>query len=97
MFIKHYPKSLNPAPLGGVADCSNLEYTSGNVIDGRRPCLPDADGLTDTSFTPTRVFGWQFRQYLNLDSHHPLIHKLGVVRTLYERSDNRVTDAIYMT
>ena len=31
-------------------------------------------------------------QYLNFGSHHPLIHKLGVIRTLYERSDNVITD-----
>ena len=31
-------------------------------------------------------------QYLNIDSHHPLIHKLRVIRTLYERSDNIITD-----
>ena len=29
-------------------------------------------------------------QYLHYTSHHP---KLGVVRTLYERSDNIVTDS----
>ena len=31
-------------------------------------------------------------QYLHFISHHSLQHKLGVVRTLYERSDNIVTD-----
>ena len=30
-------------------------------------------------------------QYLNFESHHPLQHKLGVVRTLYDRCDNIVT------
>ena len=31
-------------------------------------------------------------QYLNFGSHHPLQHKLGVIRTLYDRCDNIVTD-----
>ena len=31
-------------------------------------------------------------QYLNFGSHHPLIHKLGVIRILYERSDNIIID-----
>ena len=34
-------------------------------------------------------------QYQHFGSHHTLIHKLGVVRTLYERSDNIVTDEKY--
>ena len=31
-------------------------------------------------------------QYLNFGSHRPLQHKLDVIRTLYGRCDNRVTD-----
>ncbi|XP_072028489.1 uncharacterized protein [Amphiura filiformis] len=31
-------------------------------------------------------------QYLNLNSHHPLQHKLGVVRTLLDRAERIVTD-----
>ena len=31
-------------------------------------------------------------QYLNFESHYPLPHKLGVIRTLYDRCDNIVTD-----
>ena len=27
-------------------------------------------------------------KYLMFDSHHPLIHKLGVIRTLFHRADN---------
>jgi len=33
-------------------------------------------------------------QYLSFNSHHPLEHKLGVIRTLYERNDNIVTEEI---
>ena len=29
---------------------------------------------------------------MNFNSHHPIQHKLGVVRTLYERADNIITD-----
>ena len=31
-------------------------------------------------------------QYLNYESHHPLHHKLGVIRTLYDRKNNIVTE-----
>ena len=31
-------------------------------------------------------------QYLNFSSHHSLNHKLGVIRTLYDRCDNIVTE-----
>ena len=31
-------------------------------------------------------------QYLNFDSHHPLQHKLGVVRTLLDRMDKIVSE-----
>ena len=31
-------------------------------------------------------------QYFNLDSHHPLPNKLGLVRTLYERDDNIIME-----
>ena len=31
-------------------------------------------------------------QYLSCQSHHPLVHKLGVIRTLFDREDNIVTD-----
>ena len=31
-------------------------------------------------------------QYLNYKSHHPLHQKLGVIRTLYDRKDNLVTE-----
>ena len=29
------------------------------MIDGMRPCLPNADDLSDISFCPIRVLGWQ--------------------------------------
>ena len=32
-------------------------------------------------------------RYLNFGSHHPLQHKLGIIRTLYDRCDNIVTDS----
>ena len=32
-------------------------------------------------------------QYLHFESHHPVIHKLGVVRTLLDRSRNIVTES----
>ncbi len=31
-------------------------------------------------------------QYLSFESHHPLAHKLGVIRTLFDRKDNLITD-----
>ena len=33
------------------------------AIDGMRPCLPDADGLSDTSFCPIQVLGWQLHSF----------------------------------
>ena len=31
-------------------------------------------------------------QYLSFESHHPLPHKLSIIRTLYERADNVIIE-----
>ena len=33
------------------------------AIDGMKPCHPDADGLSDTSFCPIWVLGWQLNSF----------------------------------
>ena len=73
----------------------NIKFTQEPCKDNKLPFLDclisvESDGTLSTTVyrKPTHT-----EQYLQFDSHHPLIHKLGVIRTLQYRADTIITDS----
>ncbi|XP_072025293.1 uncharacterized protein [Amphiura filiformis] len=72
----------------------HIKFTNDPEKDGQLPFLDtlvkrQTDGTVKVSIyrKPTHT-----DQYLAFDSHHPLEHKLSVIRTLFHRADTLVTD-----
>ncbi|XP_072030175.1 uncharacterized protein [Amphiura filiformis] len=73
---------------------SNIKFTQESSKDNRLAfldCLvqvnPDNTLSTTVYRKPTHT-----DQYLQFGSHHPLVHKLGVIRTLYHRADTIISE-----
>ncbi|XP_072020645.1 uncharacterized protein [Amphiura filiformis] len=73
---------------------SHIKFTSEPEVDGflaflDTKVLRNADGSVSISIyrKPTHT-----DQYLHFDSHHPIAHKLSVIRTLFHRAEIAVTD-----
>ncbi|XP_072182282.1 uncharacterized protein [Diadema setosum] len=71
---------------------THISFTQETCKDGHLAFLDvevhvDSDGTLSTSVyrKPTHT-----DQYLNFQSHHPLVHKLAVIRTLFHRADTIV-------
>ncbi|XP_072046288.1 uncharacterized protein [Amphiura filiformis] len=73
---------------------SHIKFTSESEVNGYLAFLDtkvsrNADGTVSISIyrKPTHT-----DQYLHFDSHHPIAHKLSVIRTLFHRAEIAVTD-----
>ncbi|XP_072022890.1 uncharacterized protein [Amphiura filiformis] len=68
---------------------TNIKFTQEGTDDNKLPFLDclvkiQGDGTLSTSVYRKAT---HTDQYLLFDSHHPLIHKLGVIKTLYHRAE----------
>ena len=82
--------------LNTLDESGNIKFAYEVEQDGKLPFLDlllvrtDNDGLKFLIYRkPTHI-----DQYLNFYTHHPIEHKLSVVRTLMERSQCMVSDVV---
>ncbi len=84
---ENFTKHLNTVDKSG-----SIKFTHETEEQGKIPFLDTLivrqdDGRVKVYRKPTHT-----DQYLLFESHHPLIHKLGVIRTLMDRRDSIITD-----
>ena len=60
------------------------------LIHSLSPVAKKEDGSHKVTVYMKDTHTYQYLHYM-YSSHHPLQHRLGVVRTLHKRTDNRVT------
>ena len=80
--------------LNGLDESGSIKFTFEVESEGKLPFLDllivrkeDGDVKLQVYRKPTHT-----DQYLNFNSHHPIEHKLSVVRTLLERSQSLISD-----
>ena len=72
-----------------------IKFTQEELQDGKLAFLDCLVSITKEGNLNTSVYrkATHTDQYLLFDSHHPLVHKLGVIRTLFHRADTICSDA----
>ena len=82
------------AHLNSIDPSKSIQFTDEPEKDGIIPFLDAQIEKKEDGSLKVKVYRKPTHtdQYLNFQSHHPLEHKLGVVRTLYERCENVVTE-----
>ncbi|XP_072016889.1 uncharacterized protein [Amphiura filiformis] len=68
----------------------NIRFTQEGLHDNKLPFLDCLVTVENNGSLNTTVYrkSTHTDQYLLFDSHHPLIHKLGVIKTLFHRAEN---------
>ncbi len=71
----------------------NIRFTQEGCQDGKLPFLDCLSKIGEDGSISTQVYRKPTHtdHYLQFDSHHPLVHKLGVIRTLLYRADTAVS------
>ena len=82
--------------LNQVDHTGSIKFTHEPEKDGQIPFLDTMIIRQPDKSVKLKVYRKSAHtdQYLAYDSHHPLQHKLGVVRTLFDRCLNIVTDTV---
>jgi len=82
--------------LNILDDSGSIKFTYEVQQDGKLPFLDLVLVRTDNGGLKFLVYRKPTHtdQYLNFSSHHSIVHKLSVVRTLMERSQCLVSDAV---
>ena len=80
--------------LNGLDDSGSIKFTYEEEHGGKLPFLDLLLDRTETDRLKFLIYRKPTHtdQYLNFSSHHPIEHKLSVVRTLFERCQRLVTD-----
>ena len=91
--IKHDVVDKLTDHLNQVDDTNSIKFTYEQEQNGQIPFLDTLIVRREDGTIKLLVYRKPTHtdQYLNFRSHHPLHHKLGVIRTLLDRKDNIVT------
>jgi len=90
---KGMSQSLNDH-LNTIDETGNIKFTNEEMEDNSIPFLDTRVTRKENGRLKTVVYRKKTHtnQYLNFNSHHPVVHKLGVVRTLLDRVNTVVTE-----
>ena len=82
--------------LNSIDTTGSITFTDKLETGGSIPFLDVLISRTEDRKVKVQVYrkATHTDQYLNFSSHHPLNHKLCVIRTLYDRCDNIVTEEV---
>ena len=82
--------------LNQVDTTRSIVFTHETMVENKIPFLDTLIEIKDNGSLKTTVYrkSTHTNQYLNFESHHPTVHKLGVVRTLLDRMDTVVTEEL---
>ena len=80
--------------LNSMDKSGSIRFTDDPEVNGSIPFLDALIKRNEDGTLKVMVYRKKIHtdQYLNLASHHPLQHKLGVIRTLYNCCDNVVIE-----
>jgi len=81
--------------LNNLDDSGSIKFTYEMKSEGKLPFLDLLIIRKDTGALNLQIYRKPTHtdQYLNFNSHHPIEHKLSVVRTLFDRSQSLISDS----
>ncbi len=80
--------------INQIDKSGSIKFTYETESDGKLPFLDTSIVRKDDGSVKLLVYRKPTHtdQYLNYESHHPLHQKMGVIRTLYDRKDNIISE-----